>query len=398
MGHMKRILLVDDKPKNLEDLKLTLCPQDQWVIAPVPDGEAALAALETGPFDVIVTDMRTAGVNGTSLLSCVQRQFPEVVRIGISQQMKTPLQVSMAHQILPAPCDSAKLRVAVERSCKLKDLLNGEAICRTVGALGELPSIPKVYQELTQALEKPDIALNEVATIVEQDIAISAKLLQLGNSAIFQTTGDFATIKAAVSYLGLNMIKNMVLSMEVFRVFDGAEKIAGFSLEALQSHGQLVAKIVAQLPLAKQIADTAIVAALLHDIGKLVLAWKMPRRFARFRAVSREENRPLYQVEEELWGITHAEIGAYLLGLWGLPQSITEAVAYHHAPTRVPHLDFDAVGAVYVANLLAHGQANSAPDHILEAHAEMDLPFLQDLGLIDQLSGWQAMAKQMACA
>ena len=113
--------------------------------------------------------------------------------------------------------------------------------------------------------------------------------------------------------------------------------------------------------------DAAIVAALLHDIGKLVLAYKMPDRFARLLARAQAEEKPLYQVEEELWGITHAEVGAYLLGLWGLPLRVTEAIAYHHAPSAVPHQRFDALAAVYVANLLAHeseGTARGAPTGI----------------------------------
>ncbi|MCZ6753538.1 MAG: HDOD domain-containing protein, partial [Acidobacteria bacterium] len=301
----------------------------------------------------------------------------------------------VAHQFLTKPCEPSALRVAVERSCKLRDLLNDEFISRAVGSMSDLPSLPKVYEELTSALRNPNISLSKIAKIVEQDVAISAKLLQLANSALFGTVRDLNTVHMAVSYMGLDVIQHMVLSLEVFRSFEGLGQIEGFSLEATQEHAQLTAKIAVRLLPAKYLADTAIVAALLHDVGKLVLASKMPGRFKRCLETSREQNRPLYQVEEELGGITHAEIGAYLLGLWGLPYSVAEAVAHHHKPTRVPHQNFDAVGAVYVANLLAHAYA-PGPKTPRDGQDSIDMEYLQAVGVADQLEGWQAMAKQMA--
>lgn len=394
---MRRILFVDDKAKVLEELKVVMRPQqEKWEMAFVTGSEAALAMLEATPFDVIVTDPKLAGVKKTSLLDCVRERFSGVVRIALLEQSDASLQAaSVAHQFLTKPCEPSALRVAVERSCKLRDLLNDEFISRAVGSMSDLPSLPKVYEELTKALRNPNISLHKIAEIVEQDVAISAKLLQLANSALFGTVRDLNTVHMAVSYMGLDVIQHMVLSLEVFRSFEGIGQIEGFSLEATQEHVQLTAKIAVRLLPAKYMADTALVAALLHDVGKLVLASKMPGRFKRCLGESREQNRPLYQVEEELGGITHAEIGAYLLGLWGLPYSVAEAVAHHHKPTRVPHQNFDAVGAVYVANLLAHEYA-PGPKASQDGQDSIDMEYLQKLGVADQLKDWQAMAKQLA--
>ncbi|MCH7979188.1 MAG: HDOD domain-containing protein [Acidobacteria bacterium] len=394
---MRRILFVDDKPKVLEELKVVMRPQqEKWEMAFVAGSEAALAMLEATPFDVIVTDPKLAGVKKNSLLDCVRERFSGVVRIALLEQSDTSLLAApVAHQFLTKPCEPSELRVAVERSCKLRDLLNDEFINRAVGSMSDLPSLPKVYEKLTRALRNPNISLNKIAKIVEQDVAISAKLLQLANSALFGTVQDMNTVHMAVSYMGLDVIQHMVLSLEVFRSFEGLGQIEGFSLEATQEHAQLTAKIAVRLLPAKYLADTAIVAALLHDVGKLVLASKMPGRFKRCLEASREQNRPLYQVEEELGGITHAEIGAYLLGLWGLPYSVAEAVAHHHKPKRVPHQSFDAVGAVYVANLLAHAHA-PGPKASRDVEDPIDMEYLQKLGVADQLKEWQAMAKLMA--
>ena len=357
----------------------------------VSDADVALHQLEMVPQDVIVADLATE--SDKSLLARVREAFPEAVRIGLVPQTHSRLRhLSVVHQFLLKPFEVEELKVAVERSCKLKELLQGELICRTLGKLEELPAAPTLYLKLLEKLnQEPEVSVDEVVEIVEADVAISAKLLQLVNSAIFRTSCEIATVKLAASYLGLNVIKDLVLSTEVFRAFEKSKPIPGFSVEELQIHGRLTAKIAGRMHLRDSTRDAAIVASLLHDIGKLVLAWKMPDRFARLLARAREQNQALYQVEEELWGITHSEIGAYLLGLWGLPVSVTEAIAYHHSPSRVPHFRFDAIAAVYIANLLAHDNDGS-----VQGQTVRDLSLLQNLGVADQLPSWEEIAEEMA--
>jgi HD-like signal output (HDOD) protein len=133
------------------------------------------------------------------------------------------------------------------------------------------------------------------------------------------------------------------------------------------------------------------VAGLLHDVGKLIMAWKLPDRFKKLMAAAREEQCPLYKVEEREYGFSHAEIGAYLLGLWGLPYAVVEAVALHHAPNRVPHQNFDAASAVYIANLLAQ-ELDSSPALSGENELQGDLEYLVSLGVQKDVPKWRAMA------
>ena len=190
---------------------------------------------------------------------------------------------------------------------------------------------------LTQALTDPDTSLQKIARIVEQDVGISAKILQLVNSAFFGIAHSITNIEHAVIYLGINTLRSLVLSLEIFRVFEPKTPLPGFSLERLQHHARLAAHIAARLPVPKHLADITMVAGMLHDVGKLILAWKFPERFKKLLAEAAEEHCPLYKVEEREYGFSHAEIGAYLLGLWGLPYILVEAVALHHGPNRVPH-------------------------------------------------------------
>jgi HD-like signal output (HDOD) protein len=394
---MRRILFVDDEPRILEDLRRMLRSQRQeWELAFAPGAETALALMEASPFDVIVSDMRMPGMDGAALLARVREKYPHVVRIVLSghTELSTALRVvPVAHQFLTKPCDAEMLRVAIERACHLKALLHDDSIRSMVGGLGELPSLPRTYHALTLALADPNASIQKIARIVEFDVGIAAKVLQLVNSAFFGIARSMTNIQTAVSYLGISTLKSLVLSVEVFRVFDPKGHLEGFSLEDLQRHARLTSYIAARLPVPKHLVDIAIVAGILHDVGKLIMAWKLPPRFKKLMAEAREEQCPLYKVEEREYGFSHAEIGAYLLGLWGLPYAVVEAVALHHAPHRVPHQTFDAASAVYIANLLAQEQDSSTPPSG-ENGLQRDQEYLDSLGIQNDIPKWRAMAAE----
>jgi HD-like signal output (HDOD) protein/ActR/RegA family two-component response regulator len=395
---MRRVLFVDDEPRILEGLRRMLRAQrDEWDMAFAPGGEAALAMMGAMSFDVIVSDMRMPEMDGAALLTQVRNLYPQVVRIVLSghTELSTALRVvPVAHQFLAKPCDAGTLRVAVERACHLKGLLSDDSIRRTVGALRDLPSLPRTYEALTQGLADPDTSLQKLARIVEQDVGVSAKILQLVNSAFFGIAHSVTNIEHAVVYLGINTIRSLVLSLEIFRVFAPEAPVPGFDLESLHAHARLTAHIAARLPVPKHLSEITVAAGMLHDVGKLVLAWKFPDRFKRLLAQAAEEHLPLYRVEEREHGFSHAEIGGYLLGLWGLPYILVEAVALHHGPNRVPHEYFDAVSAVHVGNLLAHELDPPSPEKSSQHDAMPSPEELQALGVGDDLAAWRAMAAE----
>jgi HD-like signal output (HDOD) protein len=395
---MRRVLFVDDERQFFEGLQRVLRPQrHEWEMAFAPSGNAALALLEASPFDVVVSDMRMPGMDGAALLARVREEYPQVVRIILSShaELSTALRVvPVAHQFLAKPCDAETLRVAIERACHLKALLHDDSIRRTVGALSELPSLPRIYHALTLALADPDVSLQKIARIVELDVGISAKILQLVNSAFFGVARSVTNVPNAVGFLGTNTLKSLVLSVEVFRVFAPKAPLEGFSLEELQRHARITAYIASRLPVPNHLSDIAMAAGMLHDVGKLIMAWKLPVRFKKLLAEVREEHCPLYKVEEREYGFSHAEIGAYLLGLWGLPYAVVEAVALHHAPNRVPHHTFDAASAVFIANLLAR-ELNSSPPSPVESEFESNEEYLASLGVQNDIPNWRAMAAEV---
>jgi HD-like signal output (HDOD) protein/ActR/RegA family two-component response regulator len=355
---MNRILFVDDDPNILTGLQRLLRPQrHEWDMSFVGGGEAALALLTTAPYDVIVTDARMPGMDGPTLLDHVRQRYPEVRRIVLSGQTEISLTLRamrLAHQFLPKPCDPEVLRVAIERACTIKRVLASESLIRVIGSIGDLPTAPRVYSALAQALSDPQPSLDEIGRLVEQDMGLSAKVLQLVNSAFFGLSRDITSVRHAVSHLGLNVIQTLVASVEAIEVFDGTGWLGEFSVDEFQKHAQLTARIASSFPLSRDLCDAAAAGGLLHDVGKLVLACRLPEQLREATRVAAERRQPLHKVEAELYGVTHAEIGAYLLGTWGLPASVIEAVAHHHNPLRIPHQGLNPVSVVYLADLLAH--------------------------------------------
>lgn len=394
---MKRILFVDDEVNILEGLQRMLRPQrNEWEMSFAPGAQAALSLLESCPYDVVVSDMRMPGMDGAAFLNIVREKYPAALRFVLSGY--TELQASfravpVAHQFLVKPCDPDQLRTAIQRATSLSEVLNSKLLASLVGSLQDLPSQPKTYGELRQALSDPEIAVEDVVKIVERDVAISAKILQLVNSAFFGITRDVTQIKTAVSYLGLNILQNLVLSAEVFRAFQPKKPIPGFSVEEFHLHSQYAARIAGKIPLKNEMQGGSVAAALLHDVGKLVIAERSPDHFARALSGAREDRRPLYAIEEELIGVSHADVGAYLLSLWGLPYPVVEAVAHHHHPERVPHDKMNMITLVYVANILAHEHAPKGPESLEMAYDAIQPELVGVNGTEQSVAVWHKLSE-----
>ncbi len=390
---MKRILFVDDEPRVLEGLKRLLRPQrHEWEMAFAEGGEAALALLARDPFDVVVTDMRMPGMDGADLLEKVRELYPHMGRIVLSGHIEVQFAlrtVRLAHQFLLKPCDAAALRAAIGRVCNLEGTLPNESLARAIGGMGELPSSPRLYCSLTQALVNPDCSLDQIGSIIEKDVAISAKVLQLVNSALFGLSRDISSVRDGVSYLGFNTLQNLVVTVEALRAFPISRRLSGFSIDVFEKHAETTARVTRSFSLPKEAAEVALAGGLLHDVGKLVLAACLPEQLEEALRVAEERKKPLHEVEAELYGVTHADIGAYLLGLWGLPKQITHAVAYHHSPLSLPDQGLSASAVVYLSNILAHEIDRDARPTALAAPA----PPLRELGVREQYAVLQERAR-----
>jgi HD-like signal output (HDOD) protein/CheY-like chemotaxis protein len=396
---MTRILFVGDEPGVLEDFERLLRPQAaHWETMFAGGGDAALRMLEAHPCDAVVTGTRLRGIDGAQFLERVRDRFPGVMRIlqaDENERDATLRALGVAHQFLPKPCDAGCLVRILERAGGPGGTARDASIRRIVGAVGELPCLPRTAAALMRALEDPDIAVSRIGQIVGQDVAISAKVMQLSNSAFFGRSQAVTTIAHAVSVLGIEVLKHLVIAAEIFRAFQPRRHIEGFILDRIQSHSYTVAEIAARLPLPKTKVPAATLAALLHDAGKLVLASRVPLECERIRRLTIGGRLSWHAAEEQVLGVSHAGVGAYLLALWGLPGAIVSAVERHHHPAAEPGDDppFGAPAAVYFANLLAHEREPAADGESPGQPPPIDQDYLRAVGMEGELPAWRAMAE-----
>ncbi len=393
---MMRILFVDDEQSILDGLRALLRPKRKiWDTEYVTSGAEALARLEQAHFDVIVTDMRMPGMDGATLLRHVQAKHPGVVRIVLSghAELESALRtVPVAHQFLLKPCDAVVLESVVQRAIDLQKLISNDVLRDFISGVQGLPPIPETYLQLTQLLEDDRSGVSDIARVIEQDQAMCAKVLQLVNSSFIGLGRSISDVEQAVGYLGLNLLKNLTLVVHVFNVKPLGDKHR-LQVHRLQRHGLLVGAIARKLAgPGRHFADDAFMAGILHDIGKLLLVEHRPDVFEKAEAAARLQGRPMHETERELLGVTHAEIGGYLLGIWGLPYPIVEAAANHHSPMVVHKPQHDVLLTVYLANLLSLEQehAMGVPGAVVE---HVDNEYLAATGVPIRWAEWRAIAK-----
>lgn len=399
---MRRILFVDDEENILDGLRRSLRNEkNRWELHFAASGEAALESCKDHSFDVVVSDMRMPGMDGATLLGLMRDRYPETARIilsGYSEEVLATRALSVAHRCLSKPCPTSELHQAIEQVCALQEMLRTPAIRKVVGSVSELPSLSTTYVRLLQALKEPDASIDSIVAIIHQDIAMSAKVLQIANSAFFGLPRNATTLHGAATYLGTATLKNLVLASEAFRVFVPHSGVSATMCESLQRHSYATAQIATGLPVAAGFRDVIMIAALLHDIGRLFLASVMPDEYCAALLFSEEQCVEPFEAEEKMLGASHAEIGAYLMGLWGIPFPAVEAIAHHHHPTRLCGQEPSHTGhmtgaaAIYCADLIAHEIALHPDDVEGKELQERDRSILESLELLNRYPGLRAEA------
>lgn len=392
----KRILFVDDEPNILAGMNRMLRPLRKGMdIDFTESGNEALELMARKPYDIVVSDMRMPGMDGATMLTRIRDEYPDTIRIILSGQADNEAilrTVGVAHQFLAKPCEPERLKLTLHRACQVHEALHREDMREIVARITSLPSLPRLYNEIQLLLSNPATSVEQVADCIAQDIAMSSKVLQLVNSAFFGLYQEVDSPEQAVHLLGLDTIKTLVLGLEIFSQFeDVGSKF--FSLDVLWQHSLRVgaaAKAIAESQTDdKHLINCAFIAGLQHDIGQLVLWDNLPQEFDTVCAQAVEEDICLYQAELDSMQVTHAEIGAYLLGLWGFASEVIEAVAFHHFPGKYAGKDFSVLTAVHVANGLAPQGARAGK------RSEVNKDYLARIGCLDKLAAWEEISAKL---
>jgi HD-like signal output (HDOD) protein len=384
---MMRLLFVDDDPLALEQIRRELShARLQYDAVFVGSGSAALAALAGDEFDAVICDLCMPEMDGPEVLARVRNDYPSVVRVcmsGAVDDSNFMRAMPVTHQFLSKPFVGEALREVVDRACSLRSILHHQGIRALVGRLNMLPATAQTFQDLSDAMTQPNTHTADITRIVSKDTALCIKTLQIVNSAFFRRRAPITSIQAAVTFVGMEMIKSLALSACVFNALDACPA-ASKLLQDLQTRSMRKAHFARNLLKDSRHADEAFTAALLLDVGQAVLALCSPEMFAEVIQIARESHRPWHEVEREAFGVAHPEVGAYLLGLWGLPLDLIEAVAYHHTPSRVQHAGTAVLAAVHVADAVVDATADQ-PEKLLD---KLDAAFVARTGVNRCLSDW----------
>jgi HD-like signal output (HDOD) protein len=400
MSQMVRILFVDDEPNILSGLKRMMRSQrDEWEMAFCSSGEEALTLLEQSPFDVVVSDMRMPGMDGAQLLDIVRKKYPQTIRVilsGYADQEAVLRTVGPAHVYLAKPCDQRVLQDAIIHPLALRKRLNSTEMQALLAGLSSLPSLPDIFLRLNEELRSPKASAASVSGIIAKDIAMTAEILRLTNSAYFSTPMKVTTPLHAVRTLGMEVIQALVLRIGIFRQFAGSasvipiiRQVNDYSL-AISNLAQEIAKTEGMEPF---VVTSSQCAGMLSAIGILVL---LDAKGDAYREVIANTGPGccLFQAEDKCFGVNHHLVGAYLLSLWGFNDSIIEAVALAPTPGESTGLENKALTAVHAA--LSLGPRFPSPPPGMEVLEPLDFDYLKRVNREARVDVWRDLAKRLS--
>jgi len=393
----KKILFVDDEEMVLQGLKRMLRPcRDEWDMVFVDSGVKALEIMAQAPFDVVVADMRMPVMNGAELLITIMERHPLTIRLILSGHSDNELifkAMGATHQYLAKPCDTETLQSVLRRALSSVEILQNSELKTLIGQMKSLPSLPALYHEIRAKLSQQNIQIADITSVISRDIGMTAKILQLVNSAFYGAPNHVTDLHAAVSFLGLNIITSLCLSVHIFTEFKGL-MIQGFSMEDLWKHSldtaTLAHKICKLESASNTTANEAFVSGILHDSGRIILAANFPERYQDAVAMARQEGCEISSAERTVFKHAHGEVGGYMMNLWGLPLAIVDAVSCHHAPGIRAGQTFCALTAVHVADSLVGSDFGNMKDIVREP---LDLNYLKSMNLLDRLPVWQQLVQ-----
>ncbi len=356
---------------------------DSWEVVCVSQPAVALKTLDEYAFDIVVSDLHMPDMDGVDLLKEVQRRHPEAIRIllsGNNDRTRATMATQAAHQFLDKGGSLQRLREALERARALRGIIADPVLRERLTGDNALVVAPLLFAQLTQTLDDADASFEEVASIIEQDPAMTARLLHVASSAFFALPRRAQDLREAIAFLGGDLVRALVLQAELFEGLPPGFR--HLDVGELQRHSYTASLVARAIVSDLGVEPVAVIATLLHDVGLLVLASRMPERWVMAAERAKRLDEPLEIAERQILGSSHAEVGAFILGVWGLDDAIVDGVAFHH---RQPTRAIEALGVeevVQISSRLVH-----APD------AELDARILDVPGVREHLPRWRERAR-----
>ncbi len=383
----KRLLFVDDE-EILRELYASLDTVlgSGHEVCTAAGGEEALRLMEEKPFDVIVSDLAMPQMDGMEFMTEVVRTHPESARIvisGFADRLKVAECLTVGHRFFTKPLNFKVLSALLKRICQYSYLISTDRIRKIVCGNKALPTPPDTYLRLSEMLSSEYTEIDDIARVVEQDAGLSTKLLHIVNSAQFGSARQIASPAEAVQLLGIEVLRALMLGTQVFNFYEESPFIRatfhdlwGHSLRTAVSARKLA--VIERLP--TPVCEECFLTGLLHDVGKLILAANAEAEYKLVIDLANQRALPLAQAELGIFESTHAQVGAYLLALWGVSDTVVRAIEMHHSLDRAQPCEFGPLLAVHVAQHLDPSSAREA---------QLDLATLERLGLLDRVPVWK---------
>lgn len=388
-GRKLQVLFVDDEPSILRGLRSIFHRERNWNMAFAGSAAEALRMMSTGPFDVLVTDMRMPEMDGAQLLEVVQQQWPQTARLVLSGQSDPDALMRVfptMHGFLAKPCSSTVLRSAITRCTSVAAVTDNPALRTIINRVQKLPSPSVQYLQLKQLANDRRTKLADITAVVETDPALALKVLQIASSAAFGCETVFTSIPRAVHYLGLELIQAIALSTSLCSPFEGLQ--LPISIASLQQHAIRTATLSRAFIQDAARAELAFATGLLHDVGRIVLQLGRPSEYGQMCDEIQITGESLVAAERRVFGADHAMVGGCLMRLWGLSAQLIEAVEVHHTPAAASAAVADVVAVVHVAETLSDNSDST----------EIDVELLHSRSLGHELSRWRDIAARSATA
>lgn len=392
-----QILFVDDEENVLRGLARMLRNRRvSWDMRFASSGAQALSMIDEKPAAIVISDMRMPGMSGAELLSEIQKKHPGTIRMvlsGFAEREAVLKTIGPSHRYLAKPISEELLVQSIENALKLRSYLHAEAVQTTVAGLSHLPTLPDIYTAILAELNSDLGSAERLAAIIEKDMGTTTLLMKLTNSAYFSLPQRCLTVKQAVNVLGFDNIRAAVLLAGVFDQFKNISVGMADTIDRLmrRSLGMavLAQAIARQENWKTEISDQAFCAALLSHVGTLLLIAHDHQAFNSSMRTLEEGKQNILDVENTAFGANHAQLGAYLLGLWGFSDPIVEAVAFHHQPSLYTSKPIDVLSAVHVAQYIARSYGHNSRASQDDAAGGLDMAYCDKAGLSKRLAVWR---------
>lgn len=397
----KNILFVDDDENIISGIRRQLRPyRETWQLFFAENGSQALQIMQQNPIDLVISDMLMPEMRGDELFKKISHLYPGVIRVilsGYADEETIQCAMEVAHQHLIKPCTADTLREAITQIFNVQACVKNPRIIEGIGDPNQLPSLPKIYRELNAALADEHTTVSDLADIFALDMVLSAKLLQLVNSAYFGLHRIVSNLGDAISMIGIKKLNSLVLSVHLKTAFPVTDPNMERYMQYLWVDAVRVAELAKLISISEcqqqDRPDQAYLGGLLHNMGLLIFLSRGGDQLKTLMEQVKNTDVPVSELETQIFGFNRSEAAAYILSLWKIPPRIIESILLQNTPSDASYDGVSALTAVHVAACLLKPAVMQECDRLFDIR--LDVQYLQRINKFERLPDWQLLAAKV---